>query len=153
MYMYRLCPCGTSTTHWCKNLYTLCCGGHLICHKQFLCRYQWRGITSLVDRSQVTTHIRCVLCWPDGRRRIMATATTAFIPNVDVLISYRWLKFHPSSHRLCLVTELEQAGYRRKSCHSRNSIFSHNRPTLAGYVVHNQALVVSKHFSEAKCSP
>jgi hypothetical protein len=76
----------------------------------------------------------------------MATATTAFILNIDILISYGWVKLHPSSHRLCLVTQLEQAGYGKKSHHSRGSTFFHNRPTLAGYVVYNQALVASKHF-------
>jgi hypothetical protein len=128
--------------------------GHHICHNGFLCRNQWRGITPLVERSQVTTHIRCVLGWPDGCRRVMATATTAFILNVDVLISYGWVKFHPSCHWLCLVTQLEQAGYGKKSRHhSCGSTFFHNRPTLAGYVVHNQALVASKNFWEAKWPP
>ncbi len=48
-------------------------------HNQFLCRTQWRGITPLVERSQVTALICCVLGGLDGHRRIMATATTAFI--------------------------------------------------------------------------
>jgi len=33
----------------------------------------------LAERSQVTTHIHCVPGQPDGRRRVMATATKAFI--------------------------------------------------------------------------
>jgi hypothetical protein len=64
-------------------------------HNRFLCRNWWHGITPLVERSQVTTHIHYVLGWPDGRRRVMVTATTAFIPNIDVVISYRQVKSHP----------------------------------------------------------
>ncbi len=48
-------------------------------NRRFLHRNWWRGITSLAERSRVTTHICCVLGWPDGRRRVVATATEAFI--------------------------------------------------------------------------
>jgi hypothetical protein len=82
-----------------------------------------------------TTHVHCVLGQPDGRRRVTATSTTAFIPNVDVVISYGRVKSCPSSHRLCPITQLEQAGYGKKSCRSLGSTFSHNRLARAGYVV------------------
>jgi hypothetical protein len=61
----------------------------------FLCRNWWRGITQLVERSQVTTHICCVLGWPDGCRKVIMTATTAFIPNIDLVMSYGRVKSPP----------------------------------------------------------
>jgi len=85
----------------------------------------------LAERSQIN---RCVPGRPDGRRRVTATATTTFIPNVNVVISYRLVKSRPSSHRLCPVTWLKQAGYGKKSHHSCGSTFSRNRPARAGYV-------------------
>jgi hypothetical protein len=66
----------------------------------------------------------------------MATVTTAFISD-DVVISYGPVKSRLSSHGLCPVTRLKQAGYGKKSCHSCGSTFSHNEPALAGYVVHD----------------
>jgi hypothetical protein len=48
----------------------------------------WRGITPLAERSQVTTHIRCVLGRPDGRRRIMMIATNNIHPKS--WHSHRW---------------------------------------------------------------
>jgi hypothetical protein len=64
-------------------------------HTRFLGRNWWRGITALAERAQVTTHIRCVLGRSDGCRKVIATATAAFIPNVDVVISYRRVKYDP----------------------------------------------------------
>ncbi len=110
-------------------------GHELRVHNRFLRRNWWCGIIPLAERSQVTTHIRCVLGWPDGRRRVMATVTVAFIPIVDVVISYGRVKSCPSSHRLCPITQLEPAGYGKESCRSLGSTFSHNRLARAGYVV------------------
>jgi hypothetical protein len=110
--------------------------GHYTTHNRFLLRNWWCGITPLAERSQVTAHIRCVLGRPDGRRRVMVTVTTAFIPNVDIVINYGRVKSGLLSHRLCPVTRLEQAGYGKKSHCSCGSTFSHNQPARAGYVVH-----------------
>jgi hypothetical protein len=41
---------------------------------------------------------------PDGHTRVMVRATMAFIRNVGVIISYKWVKSCPSSHRLCSET-------------------------------------------------
>jgi hypothetical protein len=68
-------------------------------HNRFLHRNWWCGITPLAERSQVTTHIRCILGWPNGCRRVMATVTNAFIPDVDIVISYVQVKSCLSSHR------------------------------------------------------
>jgi hypothetical protein len=65
----------------------------------------------------------------------MATVTTTFIPNVDVVISYGWVKSCPSSHRLCPITQLEHVGYGKKSCSSLGSTFSHNRLARASYLI------------------
>jgi hypothetical protein len=89
-------------------------------HNRFLRRNWWHGITPLVERSQVTNHICYVLGWPDGCKRVMAIATMAFIPKVDVVISYRRVKSHLSSHQSCLITRLKQASYGKSSgCCSR----------------------------------
>jgi len=68
-----------------------------------LCRNWWCGITPLVERSQVTIHICCVLVGLTGAGGVMARVTTAFIQDVNVVISYGWVKSCPSSHRLCPV--------------------------------------------------
>jgi hypothetical protein len=41
------------------------------------------------EKSQVTAHISFVLGEPAVRRRVMVTATMAFLPDVEVVISYR----------------------------------------------------------------
>jgi len=83
-------------------------------HNRFLHRNWWCGITPLAERSQVTTHICCILGWRKGSRRVTATVTTAFIPDIDIVISYGQVKSHLLSHRLCPVTQLKQASYRKK---------------------------------------
>jgi hypothetical protein len=95
-------------------------------HNQFLHRNRWCGINPLVERSQVITHIGTgVLGRPDGHwGGFMATATMAFIPNIDVVISYGQVKSHPSSHQL-----------QKKSRRSHGSTFSHNWSALTGYIV------------------
>lgn len=108
---------------------------HVLKHNQFLYRNWWHGVTSLAERSQVTTHIHCILGQLDKHRKVMATMTMTFIPNNDIVINYGWVKFHPLNHWLCPVTWLEQASYKKKSRHSRNSIFSHNQLTFANCVV------------------
>jgi len=105
-------------------------------HNRFLHRNRWCGITPLAERSQVTTHIRCILGWPKGCRRVMATVTNAFIPDIDIVISYAKVKSRLSSHWVCPVSGLKQASYGKKSGRSCVSTFSHHWPALAGYVVH-----------------
>jgi hypothetical protein len=68
----------------------------------------------------------------------MLTVTMAFIPDVDVVISYGRMKSPPSSHWLRPITELGQASYRKKSHHSHGETFSRNWPAQASYVVHNR---------------
>jgi hypothetical protein len=103
------------------------------------------GDVALAERSQVTTHICCRLGWPDECSWVMATVTTAFIPDVDVVISYGRVKSHLLSHWLCPITQLKQTGYRKKSHHSCGSTFSHNQPALTGYVVHDGSNWLSQH--------
>jgi len=92
------------------------------------------------------THIRrCILGWANGRRRVMATVTTAFIPDVDIVISYAQVKSRLSNHPLRPITWLKQASYGEKSLCSCGSTFSHNRPALAGYVVHDGFNWLSQH--------
>ncbi len=70
----------------------------------------WRG-------HRLQPIICCVPGRPDGWRRVMATATMTFIPNVDVIISYERVTSHQSSHhRLCPVTRLEQVSYKVHNC-------------------------------------
>jgi len=103
-----------------------------------LCRNWWCGITPLVERSQVTIHICCVLGWPDGRRRGYGESDNGIHPRrqrshqlwVGEILSVK-------SPVMSRNTWLEQAGYGKKSHHSRASTFSLNWPALAGYVVHN----------------
>ncbi len=45
-----------------------------------------------------------------------ATVTKASIPDVDIVISYGPVKSHPSSHQLCPITRLKQAGYGKRTC-------------------------------------
>jgi hypothetical protein len=52
-----------------------------------------------------------------------AERTTAFIPDVQVLIGYERVKSCPSSHRLCPVTRWEQCGYWNTTRHSCRSFF------------------------------
>ncbi len=101
-------------------------------HNRFLHRNWWCGITPLVERSQVTTHIRCILGWPNGCRRVMATVTNTFIPDIDIVISYAQVKSRLSS-------------YGKKSGRSCVSTFSHHRPALAGYVVHDGSNWLSQY--------
>jgi len=75
----------------------------------------------------------------------MATVTTAFIPDVDIVISYGQVKSRLSSHLLGPVTPLKHASYGKKSLHSCASTFSHSRPALAGYVVHDGSNWLSQH--------
>jgi hypothetical protein len=122
-------------------------------HNRFLHRNWWCGITPLVEKSQVTNHIRCILGWPNGRRRVMATVTTAFIPDVDIVISYGQVKSSVSSHLLCPVTRVKQATCGKKSRCSCDSTFFHNRPPLACYVVHDGSNWLSQHeFVEKELS-
>jgi hypothetical protein len=114
-------------------------------HNRFVHRNWWCGITPLAERSQFTTHIPCILGWPKGCRRVMATVTTAFIPDVDIVISYAQVKSRPSNYLLSPVTGLKQASYGKKSFCSCGSTFSHNRPALAGYVVHDGFNWLSQH--------
>jgi hypothetical protein len=103
-----------------------------------LCRNWWCGITPLVERSQVTIHICCVLGWPDGRRRGYGDSDNGIHPRrqrshqlwVGEILSVK-------SPVMSRNTWLEQAGYGKKSHHSRALTFSLNWPALAGYVVHN----------------
>ncbi len=104
-------------------------------HNQCLHRNRWCGVTPLAEKSQVTNHIRCALGWPNGRRRLIATVTTACIPDVDIVISYGQVKSRLSSHLLCPITPPKQASYGKKSLRSCSSTFCHSRPALASYVV------------------
>jgi hypothetical protein len=83
----------------------------------------------------------------------MATVTTAFIPDVDIVISYGQVKSRLLSHLLCPMTRVKQASYGKKSRRSCNSTFFHNRPPLACYIVHDGSNWVSQHeFVEKELS-
>jgi hypothetical protein len=83
----------------------------------------------------------------------MATLTTAFIPDVDVVISYGRVKSRLLSHRLCSVTWLKQTDYGKSlAAHAARLFpiilrqdFSRNRPALAGYIVHDGSNWLSQH--------
>jgi hypothetical protein len=120
---HRILPEWTSThqrtIHWMPTMTQLWMNLNRVniwihVHNQFLPRNRRHGVAPLLERSQVTTHICCLLGPPDQAQGVMQTATTAFIPNIWVVIGYGQVKSRPSSHRLCPVTWLEQAGYQKK---------------------------------------
>jgi hypothetical protein len=60
----------------------------------------------------------------------MRTVTTAFIPDVRVVIGYGQVKSHPSSHQLCLVTRLKQP------CNTAQAAQLPEKKTRHSHVVH-----------------
>jgi hypothetical protein len=79
----------------------------------------------------------------------MTTVTKAFIPDIDIVISYAQVnaqvKSRLSNHLLRPITRLKQASYGNKSLCSCGSTFSHNRPAVARYVVPDGFNWLSEH--------
>jgi hypothetical protein len=70
-------------------------------------RNQWGGVTPWAERSQVTTHICCVLGRPDRCRCLCRQwQWHSFIPDVQVVIGSKQVKSHHPWRIILLLINL-----------------------------------------------
>lgn len=113
--------------------------------------FWWHGVITFIQSWWVTSRILSGLGQPDGYSAITKIMTTSSNRAVGIFMGYGHVKTYPSTmsvrwhfmaHWLCLITQLEQAGYEeklrhmKKVCYSNGSTFSHNRHAWAGYIIH-----------------
>ncbi len=100
-------------------------------------RIQWHGVTPLIERSQVTTRLCCVLGWPDGRRRGGYVDSDNGI-HPRRLSNHRLLGKRNPIHQVISVTPQAARLPEEELTIPMACFFSGSNPTaLAGYLVHN----------------
>lgn len=100
-------------------------------HNWFMGGFRWHGVITFIQSWWVTSCILSGLGQPDGYSAIMKIMTTSSNRAVGIFTGYGHVKTYPSTmlvrwhfmaHWLCLITQLEQAGYEEKLRHMKKSV-------------------------------